>query len=257
MPRNSTEIGQRRFYTFNDQKFVSVTTALKAWPMEWAIAYGAKHVAERAVFQASELATRLENDPIDQTLRWLKAAPNERRDAAAGHGTNVHEYLEYRLRGGSPTEDATEASDAVDGFLDLYAPDPLYVESQVFSISESYAGSADAFLAIHGKTYVFDLKTGGNATTDHKARLQLAAYRYADFIGEDDAMVAPVPVCDGALILSVPRDDPRSWQLLEVEAGPAEFRTFLTYKRAWQFYDSTKGTAVGELLLPQAQGEVA
>lgn len=267
-PRNATEIGQRRAYTFRGEKYPSVTTLLKAWPMEWAIAFGAKHVAERAVFQFSHLQQLLDDVdmPIDSVLKWLKSAPAQRRDAAADHGTNVHEYLEYRLRG-EPAEEwfmdgtdrdgsLTPAEVAVEQFIQTYRPDPLFVESQVFSLSEGYAGSADAFVTIYGKRYVLDLKTGGNTTTDHKARLQLAAYRYADFIGEDDREVAPVPVCDGALILSVPRDNPQSWQLIEVEAGPTEFRRFLDFKRAWLWYDAHKDTAIGELLLPQ-KGEAA
>lgn len=253
-PRNATEIGQRRHYSFDGKEYLSVTTLLKAWPMEWAIAYGAKHVAERAVFRFGELRERLDSDdPLDWTLRWLKSAPAERRDAAADAGTDLHAYLESRLRGDDPLEAPTVSQAAVDEFIAAYRPDPLFVECQVFSVSEGYAGSADAFVRIYGKTYVLDLKTG---TLDHKARLQLAAYRYADFIGEDDRMVAPVPVCDGALLLSIPRDDPKSWQVIEVEAGPAEHRRFLDFARAFRFYDSTKKEAVGELLLPQVEDVV-
>jgi len=251
-PKNATEIGQRRHYEWGGERFPSVTTLLKAWPMEWAIAYGAKHVAERAVFDFAALRERLNSDdPLEMTLRWLKAAPAERRDAAADAGTDLHVYLEERLHGWSPADDATPMTDAIDAFLDTYRPEPVYVESQVFSVSEKYAGSADAFLDIYGKRYVFDLKTGA---VDHKARLQLAAYRYGDFIGEDDREIGPVPVCDGALILSVPRDDPKSWRLLEVEAGPAEFRRFLDFARAFRWYDETKKQAVGEILLAQSEG---
>lgn len=258
-PRNATEIGQRRSYVFRGRTFPSVTTLLKTWPMEWAIAYGAKHVAERAVFNHSELSRRLDSDdPIDFTLRWLKAAPHERRDAAAGKGTGLHAYLEARMAGRTvPVETAPspESQQAIEQFLSTYRPDPLFVEAQVFSVSEGYAGSADAFLRIYGRTYTFDLKTSNSASVDHKTRLQLAAYRYGDFIGEDDQEVAPVPTCDGALVLYVPRDDPRSWQLIETPAGAEEFRVFLAAKRLWEFYDGTKETGIGDLLLPQ--GEVA
>lgn len=268
-PRNATEVGQRRVYTFRGERYPSVTTLLKAWPMEWAIPYGAKHVAERALSQEGmDRIAQYNYAPDDQDpyhlLKWLKAAPYERRDAAADAGTDLHGYLEARLNGQYHNRAVLDGFDdypaserAIDDFLGLYRPDPLYVESQVFSVSERYAGSADAFLRIYGKTYIFDLKTGGNATTDHKARLQLAAYRYGDFIGEDDQEVAPVPKCDGALVLSVPRDDPRSWQLIEVEAGAEEFRRFLDFARAWRWYDEHKDTAVGELLLPQTMGDVA
>lgn len=267
-PRNAAEVGQRRVYKYRGVKYPSVTTLLKSWPMEWAIPYGAKHVAERAL--STEGLERLDryingspaddatNDAeYDDLLRWLKKAPFERRDAAADVGTLRHGYLEDRLNGYGVPDDLSPAEVAVEQFLAVYRPDPLYVEPQLVSVAEGYAGSADAFVRIYGKTYVLDLKTANHATTDHKARLQLAAYRYADLIFEDDRDVGPVPVCDGALILAIPRDDPHSWQPVEVEAGPTEFARFLDYKRAWQFYDTTKDTAVGEILLPQVKGEVA
>ena len=256
-PRNASEVGQRRIYTFGGEKYPSVTTLLKGWPQEWAIGYGAKHVAERAM--TDEHLTRLHRieygEPeYDETLKWLKRAPYERRDAAAEAGTDLHAYLECILTGGKKgfcDGELTDGQKAIEGFVMTYRPTPLHVECQVFNPAEGYAGSADAFLEIYGKRYVFDLKTG---IVDHKTRLQLAAYRYADFIGEDDERIADVPMTDGALVLSVPRDNPASWQLLEVDAGVAEFEMFLDYKRAWQFYDRNKDRPVGELLLPQADG---
>ena len=262
-PRNATEVGQRRTYRFRGQVLPSVTTLLKAWPQEWAIPYGAKHVAERALstegLERIDTYVHLQDEQstdYPDLLKWLKKAPFERRDAAADAGTARHGYLEDRLNGLGVPDDLSPAEIAIEQFLDVYRPDPLYVEAQVASVTEGYAGSADAFVRIYGKTYVLDLKTANHAATDHKARLQLAAYRYADVIF-DDALEWPVPVCDGALILAIPRDDPRSWQLLDVPAGPEEFRIFQAFKRSWLFYDQTKETAVGELLLPQVKEEVA
>jgi hypothetical protein len=253
-PRNAAEVGQRRSYEYRGVKYPSVTTLLKAWPMEWAIAYGAKHVAERAMTpEGIKRILDMEQDPY-VVLRWLKAAPFERRDAAADAGTIRHGYLEDRLNGYAvPDGELSPAEQAIEQFLDAYRPEPLYVEAQVVNQYEGYAGSADAFVRIYGRTYVLDLKTANYAATDHKARLQLAAYRYADVVFEDDRDLGPVPPCDGALVLVVPRDDPRSWQPIEVAAGPVEFQRFLDYKRAWQFYDATKDTGIGELLLPQAR----
>lgn len=255
MPRNATEIGKRRVYTYRGERYPSVTSLLGTWPMEWAIAYGAKHVAERAVFQHAELRERLDSDDtIDLTLKWLKRAPYERRDAAADAGTIRHGYLEDRMNGlAKPDGELSEAELAVEAFLDTYRPDPLYVECQLVNVGERYAGSADAFVRIYGKTYVLDLKTGKNTATDHKARLQLAAYRFADVIFEDERDIGPVPPCDGALILSIPREDPRSWQVIEVDAGHDVYRRFLDFARAFRWYDLYKETAVGELLLPQLE----
>lgn len=256
-PRNATEVGQRRHYEYRGVRYPSVTTLLKGYPQEWAIGYGAKHVAERAVFQHAELTQRLDSDdPVEWTLKWLKAAPHQRRDAAADAGTDLHAYLEGRLTGGPAHTEPTPSQQAVEQFLDVYRPDPLFVESQVVSPAEGYAGTADGFLRIYGGTYVFDLKTSNSATVDHKARLQLAAYRYADIVYEDTHDLGPVPTCDGALVLVVPRDDPRSWTLLEVDAGPEVHRRFLDFARTWRWYDQNKEEPIGSLLLPQI-GDVA
>lgn len=258
MPANATEIGQRRQYTYHGKRYPSVTTLLKAWPQEWAIAYGAKHVAMRAVADPQHLAHLVERQGPEYATRWLKAAPFERRDAAADAGTMRHGYLEDRLNGYAVPDGPLSATEtAVEQFLAVYRPEPLYVEAQVVSVAEGYAGSADAFLRIYGKTYVFDLKTSGHAATDHKTRLQLAAYRYADVVFEDDRDLGPVPVCDGALVLAIPRDTPEQWQLIETPAGPQEYARFLDFKRAWLWYDEHKDTGIGELLLPQTREDVA
>jgi len=263
-PRNATEIGQRRAYTFRGQTYPSVTTILKAWPMEWAIAYGAKAVAERALslegfHQIGKLRSADSEDyafEYENTLKWLKKAPHERRDAAADAGTDLHSYLEARLLGvdaldGMKPESPAER--AVEQFLQVYRPDPLYVESQVFSVSDGWAGSCDLFATIYGRTLAIDLKTSPSAPTDHKARLQLAAYRHEGFIGEDDRELAPVPYTDGAAVLAIPRDKPEQWQLIEVPAGQEEYRVFLATKRLWDFYAATQKEAIGELLLPQSE----
>lgn len=267
-PRNATEINKRRHYEWRGEKFPSVTTLLKGYPQEWAIAFGAKHVAERAVFQFTELRERLNSDDsLPMTLSWLKAAPAQRRDAAAEHGTNVHAYLESRFRGESPTDAPDAASEAVDAFLDAYRPEPLFIEAQVYSVTHKYAGSADAFVTIYGRRVLLDLKTAGSydpmaerpgkAGGDHKDRLQLSAYRYADFIGEDDREVGPVPDVEAAMVLSIPRDHPQAWRLIEVDAGYDTFLTFLKFSDAWRWYDENRDTPIGWQVLPQVKEDVA
>lgn len=252
-PRNATEIGQRRAYVWQGQKYPSVTTILKVWPQEWAIAYGAKHVALRATEEYGALGAMLERDP-DGALRWLKAAPNERRDVAGDYGTDLHAYLEDRVKGVPAPDGLTDGQRAIEQFLATYRPEFLFVESQVFGLVDGWAGTADAFVRIYGRVYVLDLKTSPNAPTDHKARLQLAAYAHGDFIGENGREIARVPSCDGGLILSVPRDYPARWSLIETPAGRDEYAVFLAAQRLWFWYVANNGTSIGELLLPQLGG---
>ena len=282
MPRNSTEVGKRRTYTYKGVTYPSVTTLLKGYPQEWAIPFGAKHAAERAMTpefirrwhemnEADEEYSMLR----ESLLKWTKAAPMERRDAAADAGTDLHAYLEWRLNGRSIDDwflyrsqfDMVEGERAVEQFLDMYRPEPVYVESQVVSITEGYAGSFDAIVDIYGKRWLLDLKTAtsydplaqrpSDAGGDHKDRLQLAAYRYADIIFEDDRDIGPMPLVDGALILAIPREHPQAWRPIEVDAGPETYRRFLDFKRSWLWYDQNKKAPIGEHLLAQAVEDVA
>lgn len=252
-PRNATEIGQRRHYVFRGKRYPSVTTILKAWPAEWMISYGAKRTALRAVDEFPEFVARLWADR-EAATKWLKSAPHERRDAAAETGTDLHGYLEDRARGADIKLLRSPGEMAVDQFIEMYRPEFLHIECQVFSVTDGWAGSADAFARIYGKVGPLDLKTSPNAPTDHKARLQLAAYRHGDFIGADDIEVAPIPVCDSAWVLAIPQDNPANWQLIETPAGAHEYAVFLATKKLWDLYAETKDTSIGELVLPQVEG---
>jgi hypothetical protein len=261
MPRNSTEVGQRRSYEFRGKHYPSVTTLLKAYPMEWAIPYGAKYTALRAVDEFPEFVTRLWADKDDAT-KWLKKAPFERRDAAGDHGTDLHGYLEGRLtdKDAAPT---SPGEVAVEQFLATYRPDPLFIEAQVVSVANEYAGSFDAIVDIYGRRLLLDLKTSATydpyadrpskAGGDHKDRLQLAAYRHADIIFQDDRELGYVPEVDGCAVLAIPRDHPHAWRLIEVDAGPATFSKFLTFANAFRWYDDNKDTPIGSQVLPQAE----
>lgn len=270
-PRNAREWQGDRFYKWRGREMPSVTTILDdAWPNhKWRIPFGAKHTAERALSaDGLERLGRYINTPsdddatndaeYDDLLKWLKAAATERRDAAGGQGTSLHEYLEDRLNGLAPADEPTQHERAIEQYLATYRPDPLYVEPQVISVSDGWGGSADHFATIYGRPLLVDLKTSPHADKDHKVRLQLAAYRHGDFIGEDDMEIAPVPFTEGGAVLYVPRDNPMGWQLIETPCGIEEYRVFLAAKRTWDMARATKDTGIGELLLPQVrEDEVA
>lgn len=275
-PRNATEIGKRRTYEYRGVRYPSVTTLLKGYPQEWAIPFGAKHAAERAmtpefIRRWAEMNDADEEYSMlrDSLLKWVKAAPLERRDSAADAGTDLHEYLEARLlgleeAGWQPDQPLSPAQASVEQFLAVYRPEPVYVEAQVVSVAEKYAGSFDAIVDIYGRRLLLDLKTAttydplagrpSDAGGDHKDRLQLSAYRYADLIFEDDRDIGPVPEVDGAAILAIPREHPSAWRLIEVDAGPETYRRFLDFARAWRWYDDNKKAAIGSQILPQVEG---
>lgn len=260
---------KERHYEYRDKRYTSATTALSPWPKPWLAAYGAKHAAERAVFQFAELQRRLNSDdPLPWTLKWLKSASEERKEAAGDHGTGLHAYLEARMSGEARPAVITPDQQEVENFLDLYKPDPLYIEMGVVSFGDGWAGTFDLIAKVYGETLVIDLKTSPLDMRDHKSRLQVAAYRHGDIVGnvtrEYDASGRevrslihapefPAPATDGAALLLIPRGDPRGGGFWRVKAGIEEYRLFLSCLRIKQFYEETRGTGVGELIFPQAE----
>ena len=249
MPRNASEIRGSRFYDWQGQKVPSVTTILSAYPQPWAIPFGAKHAANRAVDELPRLVALVLEDRED-ARKWLKRAPTDLRDSAADTGTDLHSYLEARLLGSDtweavrdPGETARRA--AIDSFLYHYRPEPLAIEAQVYNLRDGWAGSADLFARVQGRPLCIDLKTETAGDENHKSRLQLAAYRNGQFIGEDGVDLGEVPETDGAAVLWVPREHPQDWRLFIVEAGGPEYETFLATKRLWEFYHENDGEPVG------------
>lgn len=252
-PRNAkAEVGQKRSYTVPGATgpVTSVTTFLKAYPKEALAPWAAKMVAERAVNEADELRLRRDRDGDPDAITWLKAAPWESRDASAEHGTGVHDYLERRMRGGDDPP-ATPGEVAVSQWIDVYRPRPIHVEAQIANlVAPPYAGSLDLIAEVYGRVGLIDLKTSGGIYAE--TRLQLAAYRYGEFIFEDDRTM-PVPVVDFCAVLWVPKDRPEQWQFVEVESGQAEYETFRKLQAIYQF--SQQKSIGGELILPQKVSE--
>ena len=276
MPKNRREFQGANYYDVpGGQRVVSVTTVLDgAWPNNgWRIPYGAKWTAERLLSTEGLRRIRMLMDADEDysaqrndLLKWGKAGPTERRDVAGDHGTDLHQYLERRLTGAIealPERETFSGYHAVEQFLATYRPEPVYIEAQVRSVAEGYAGSFDAIVDIYGRRVLLDLKTSqtydphverpSKAGGDHKDRLQLAAYRYADLIFEDGRDISYLPEVDACVVLAIPRDHPQAWRPIEVRAGMEEHRRFLGLLAAWKWHNDNKDTPIGEHLLPQAE----
>lgn len=248
-PKNAYQVSGRRFYKYRGQDLESVTSLLgRGYPKAFLPFWAAKHTAEIAYDDRTWLDMERE-----EAVAYLKGSPWRKRDKAGDHGTAVHEAL-AALAGGAksykaPAEFRPHVK-AVGDFWRAYKPQPVYVESQVFSMSHGYAGSFDLLAWIYGRLLLIDAKT--SSVLDHSMRLQLAAYRFADFIGVDDKMLAPMPTVHATAILWIPRDLPEQWQLIEVKAERSEFEGFLRAKATSDFMAANDKAGVGELILPQA-----
>ena len=286
-PRNATEIGQRRHYVDQGNKYPSTTTLLKIGrPKEWMGAWAAKSVAyeseagvERWGANAVAEWARLDRELHEATLThrkyhqskcphipsaigYLKGTPWRKRDAAADVGKLRHKTLEAIAAEEAIPADAP-GREQLEQWRDGYRPLILESEAQVVNRTVGYAGSLDLIVEQYGDRLVVDLKTsrlytdaGQRKTVDRDWCLQLAAYRYAEFIFEDDRTWT-MPELDGAAVLWVPSDAPDEWMYLRVPAGAPEWRAFLAAKQTYDDFTAFEKQAIGELILPQSRGEAA
>lgn len=244
-PRNSSSRGGKRFYTWRNEKYWSVTTILSGGiPKPALLPWGIKSVATAAVEMCDQVAELCKNGRGDEAIALLKAAPYAQRDRAANLGTSVHAAVEaYVLGQPQPDwpEDIAPRMQAFEEFLVDYEPTYEMTEASVYNRAESYAGTLDAILTLGrgphaGRSFILDVKTGKGVYPE--VALQLAAYRRAEFIGLPDGGEAPMPEVDGACCLHIPETG--GYELVDVDTGPEVFKSFLYAREVfrWQEVDS-------------------
>ncbi|MEO7837631.1 MAG: PD-(D/E)XK nuclease family protein [Acidimicrobiales bacterium] len=282
-PRNaSAEIGKRRAYTYGGKTFPSVTTILGLGrPKEWMGAWAAKEVAQEAeagveahgpgaiqhwveLDRATHAATKTHIERhktkcphVPSALGYLKGTPWRKRDLAADTGSSIHDVLEAMAHEQPIPDDAPFAA-YLSSWRDAYRPRILESEAQVVSIADGYAGSLDLIADVYGRRLIIDLKTSklldGQGRPKNVSRdwcLQLAAYRYAERIFEDDRSWEMTEV-EGAAVLWIPQDVPDEWKFIEVPAAAPEYRAFLAAKATHDDHRKYEKESLGTLILPRA-----
>lgn len=262
-PQGASAVGNKRLYTWRTgEKFWSVTTIIGGGlPKPALLPWGIKSVAEVAVAKRKTLmamASECEGgdcgpgdwcSSCDAAVRWLKSAPYQQRDKAADLGTKIHEAAEaYKLGKPMPPwpEDIAPSMEQFERFLLAFAPTFEQTEASVYHRAQRYAGTLDTILTLSdGRRLLVDYKTGKGVYPE--VGLQLAAYRYAEFIGLPDGTEAPIPEVDGAAVLHLL---PHSWQFMEVRADEQVFNAFLYCRETFRFMEETSKTVIGQSLLP-------
>lgn len=254
-PAGATTTNRGRTYTWHDEIFDSVTTiigggvpkpALKPW--------GEKLVATTAVDKLNQWETMDRDDAID----WLKRSPFRETDRAAVQGSHIHDWAEKHVLGlPVAVEDAPEIQRPyLDGFLRFIAewhPEYEMTEASVFSRRYRYAGTLDAIVTLDGiGRLLVDYKTGKGVYGE--VGLQLAAYRYAEFVGLPDGSEAPMPKVDGAAVLHL---TPTGYRLIPVQADETAWRYFLYAQQVRLFCVDHASTVLGQPLIPAQEGAVA
>jgi hypothetical protein len=238
-----------RFYSWGNENFWSVTTIIGGgYPKAWGIGWGIKATAEGVVNSLEsgiDLAKMAEHDR-DAAVRWIKALPYAGRDRAAELGTSVHLATEAYILG-KPFPEWTPLVKprmlAFERFLADYAPEFEATEASVFSRAEHYAGTLDAICRLDGwGRWLVDYKTGKGVYPE--VGLQLAAYRFAEFIGLPDGSEAPMPDVDGCACLHLP-EEAGGYEFLQIRADAQVFRDFLYVRETFRHATEVSKTIVG------------
>jgi hypothetical protein len=240
-PRNAKTTNRGRTYTWPGDDppitYDSVTTVLSGGVPKPALpSWAAKSVAEWAVSNVQQVLDIIETEGPGEAVRILKGKPWSQRDRAADLGSRCHDAAEaYVLGKPMPEweEDVKPYMASFCAFLEDFRPTYELTEATVYNRRYSYAGTLDFIARIGDELILGDIKTGKGVYDE--VALQLAAYRYAEFIGLPDGTEAPLPVVDAVRVLHL---TPRRYELIPVEAGEAQFRTFLYAQQVHGFCKS-------------------
>jgi hypothetical protein len=234
-----------RIYTWRDERFHSVTTIIGGGiPKPVLVNWAKKFTAEYAVDNYKRLGALLQPDDAGDVDRqgaidWLKNASFRDRDRKAEMGTYLHAATEaYILGKPFPAWPpiVKPRMQAFEQYLAAYEPTYEMTEQSVFSRAERYAGTLDAILTVgrgphKGRRFIADMKSGKGVYPE--VALQLAAYRYAEFIGLPDGSEAPMVPVDGAVALHLP--EVGGFDLIDVQADEEIFRMFKYVREVYRW----------------------
>lgn len=295
-PKNARRTSTGRLYEWRSpglpmdqepERYWSVTTIIKGGlPAPALMAWGMKAVAEFAVANYRQLAAmvgssyRFDRDPsgrivgilddpdaVVSAIDWLKGSPYRERERKADAGTAIHAHAEAYALGKpmpEPTPDIAEQVAAFHRFLEDFQPTPVrhdggfwMAEASVYNRTESYAGTLDAIMDIprHGRCLI-DYKSAKGVYAE--TAMQLAAYRFAEFIGLPDGTEWPMPKVDGCAVLHLhPDAGPRGYALIPVIADEQVFTAFKYAREVFRWAEETSKGVVGKPIPAPVREQVA
>jgi hypothetical protein len=242
-PKNARSRGSQRYYSWRSENYWSVTTILQAVPKPALINWAKKFTAEYAVEHISALNELIAADP-DGAVDWLKGAAYRDRNRKAEIGSQIHAASEaYVLGKPFPKWPATIEKQmlAFERFLADYEPEFSMTEASVYNRSERYAGTLDGIVTIDGRVLVGDIKSGKAIYPE--VALQLAAYRFAEFIGAPDGSEKAMYPTDGAFALHLPAEG-GSYDVVDVRADEEVFKAFLYMRESFRWMEELSKTVL-------------
>lgn len=282
--------GSGHSYFLDGEKCPGVTTILgngipKPALVGWAARTVAEYVTDRLVMRdntrpggqedlvvdAAELmeALRRFNETSKYPEKWRAGELNRGvlakvlgrvqyadRDAAANRGTEVHKIAEQLAHGSEVVvpEELTGHVDSYRRFLDEFDPTDAVLERVVINRSWRYMGRLDSIMTIDhpalGRT-LLDVKTSRSGPFE-EVGLQLAGYRYAETMLDEDGVESPMEAVDACAVVWVRAD---GYDVIPFNVDDNTFRVFLYAKQVGEWLDRDTGggsTVKGEALRPAA-----
>lgn len=245
---NTIKRGGARFYVGPEsgEKVPGVTSVVGMLPKEFLRYWAAKEVAQTAVDELGTIVSMVLRDPA-AAVDHLKKSPDRNTRKAADTGTAAHDLFERMAKGetvGRVHPDLEPFVRHFDEFMTVAKPEYHFMEETVWSDKHKYAGSFDAFATIDGEKVWIDNKTTRSGIHE-EVGIQLAAYRYAEYILRPDGSRVPMPKADGAAVLHV---RPEGWKLVPVKADEEMFEIFLHLREVFRYDKEMRGSIVGNEL---------
>lgn len=239
-PLNAASNDDGRWYTWNDEKFLSVTNILsKSLAKEALVPWACKLTAIEARKTLDYVLKHGEEPPLpvekvlktktryvkDWETDW-KREHTRVKDASSVRGNIIHDWAENWVLGHEPDPPAEYVDECL-GIMrafEKYGIEPIAAEATVYNRQFRYAGTGDLFAKVEawgGAVAMLDYKTGNNAWAE--TAYQLAAYRFGEFLGLPDGSEMPVPETQAGGVLHV---DHGTTHLIPYRCGRAEFEAF-------------------------------
>lgn len=250
-PRNATTNSRgSRYYTWQGERFWSVTTVIGALNKPAIPAWAAKKAAVFAVENTESWLALARTGQTRAAIDLIKGAPWRERDSAADVGSAVHRAIEaYTLGQPMPKfpEDVAGHMTQFEHFLREFEPKFEMAEATVYHRGHKWAGTTDGVAVIDGKRVIIDYKTSNpNDRTGHgiypEVALQLAAYAHAEFVGLPDGTEEPMPPVDEGAAVWIRPDD---WAYVPVRVDDEVYTAFRYVIEAFRWQQEVSATVLG------------
>lgn len=248
--------GGSRFYVNpeTEEKVPGVTSILSMLPKPFLQYWGQKIVAEFACDNIGPVTGLLLNGQRQAAIDLMKNAPRRYTTGRADIGTEVHGYYESLSRGediGRVHPDVQPYIDHYHQFIADFSPKFLMNEETVWSDKHRYAGSFDFIAEIGGEIVIGDWKT--TKATYPEVGLQLAAYRYADYVIRPDGARTPLPKgISGGAVMHVGLE---GYELIPLKCDEDVFDVFIALRSVvFEWDKNLSKSVIGRPLSPINKG---